>query len=151
MLNNKEVVDKLSSLVQTTKDGQAGFAECAEKAENSELKAFFSRNAARCQEGLIELERMVESYGGDANDVKGSILGSLHRGWIDLRTALSSHDDKVILEECESAEDSAMSAYRDILEIQDDLPPDVRIVVQRQFEGVKSNHDQIRYLRDHMN
>jgi len=36
--------------------------------------------------------------------------------------------------------------YRDA--IKEDLPDDVAAVVQRQYEGVKRNHDQIRALRN---
>ena len=44
------------------------------------------------------------------------------------------------------AEDSAMAAYRKALS--EPLPPDVRMVVERQFEGVKRNHLEVRTLRD---
>ena len=45
-----------------------------------------------------------------------------------------------------AAEDVAKASYRKALEKK--LPEDIRVVVQRQYDGVLRNHDQIRALRD---
>jgi len=49
-------------------------------------------------------------------------------------------------EECERGEDVAKASYTKTLNAT--LPEDTRLIVQRQYEGVVSNHDQIRNLRD---
>jgi len=51
-----------------------------------------------------------------------------------------------MLEECERGEDAAVARYRKALK--EDLPADVRAVVQEQADGAKRNHDQIRNLRN---
>jgi uncharacterized protein (TIGR02284 family) len=51
-----------------------------------------------------------------------------------------------MLNECERGEDAAMERYRAALKAP--LPADVMSVVQKQYEGVKRNHDQIRTLRN---
>jgi hypothetical protein len=38
--NSKEVIGVLNDLIETSKDGQEGFKECAEKVERSYLKTF---------------------------------------------------------------------------------------------------------------
>ena len=58
----------------------------------------------------------------------------------------ASRDDLAILEECERGEDVAKARYGKALE--ETLPEDNRVVVQRQYDGVMRNHDQIRDLRD---
>jgi len=63
-----------------------------------------------------------------------------------LKDALSGDRDLAALEECERGEDAALGRYRDA--IKKALPSDVATVVQRQYEGVKRNHDQVRSLRD---
>ena len=40
--------------------------------------------------------------------MSGSAAGALHRGWINLKSALTSGDDHAILAECERGEDSAV-------------------------------------------
>ena len=51
-----------------------------------------------------------------------------------------------MLDECERGEDAALERYRDALK--EPLSADIMAVVQRQYEGVKRNHDQIRTLRN---
>ena len=51
-----------------------------------------------------------------------------------------------MLAECERGEDVAKSTYEAALK--EDLPPDVKAIVRRQYEGVKANHDRIRDLRN---
>jgi uncharacterized protein (TIGR02284 family) len=63
-----------------------------------------------------------------------------------VKGTLAGYSDKAMLEECERGEDAALARYRDALK--EDLPPTCRTVVERQYEGVKRNHDQIRTLRD---
>ena len=48
-------------------------------------------------------------------------------------------DDHAVLEECERGEDVAKNAYEAALK--KDLPPDIRTVIERQYQGVKENHD----------
>ena len=75
----------------------------------------------------------------------GSVAGAVHRGWMNLKAAASGRTDLAILEECERGEDVAKARYRKALK---DVPEDIRMVVQRQYDGVVRNHDQIRTLRD---
>jgi len=51
-----------------------------------------------------------------------------------------------LLEECERGEDVAKAAYSKALK--EMLPENIRAVVERQYQGVLRNHDQIRDLRD---
>lgn len=135
----------LNELIETSKDGEKGFAKAAEDAHDAELKALFKGCAQRCREGATELQAQVRALGGKPEKT-GSAAGALHRGWISLREAISSRDDKAILEECEKGEDYAKAQYRKALE--KNLPPDVRAIVDRQYQGVLTNHDRVRALRD---
>jgi uncharacterized protein (TIGR02284 family) len=132
--------------VETSKDGEKGFATAAEDAKDPELKAIFSTRSQDCARGAAELQEIIASHGGKPHE-GGSVAGALHRGWVNLRAAVSTRDDPAILEECERGEDVAKAAYRKALD-DDSLSPDEHSVVQRQYEGVVRNHDQIRDLRN---
>ena len=93
----------------------------------------------------MQLQTLVRSLGEDA-ETNGSMAGALHRGWIDLKSAVSSHDEKAILVECERGEDSAVAQFRDALEAE--LPVDIRTIVLAQSGAVKESHDEIKGLRD---
>ena len=51
-----------------------------------------------------------------------------------------------MLEECERGEDAAVARYRKALNAA--LPADVRALLERQAQGAKRNHDEVRALRD---
>ena len=135
----------LNDLVETSNDGEKGFRTAAEHTQNAELKSIFSQRAADCSRGAAELQQLVTKMGGKPEQ-GGSMVGAMHRGWVDLKSAVTKRDDLAILEECERGEDVAKAKYRKALE--EALPEDVRSVVQRQCDGAMHNHDQIRDLRD---
>ncbi len=140
-----DVESVLNDLIETSKDGEKGFAKAAEDAHDAELKSLFTSCSQRCREGATELQSQVRAQGGNPQN-RGSAAAALHRGWISIREALSSRDDKAILEECERGEDYAKAQYAKALK--QDLPVDVRAVVQRQHQGVIANHDRVKMLRD---
>ena len=63
-----------------------------------------------------------------------------------VKSALSTQDDKAVLQECERGEDAAVARYRKALKAT--LPSDIRALVERQAQGAQRNHDEIRGLRD---
>ena len=142
---NDDVINDLNELIETSKDGEQGFLKAAQDAKDAQLKAIFTEGARRCAEGARELQNLVRQLGGDP-EKRGSAAAAVHRGWINVKEAVSARNDKAILEEVERGEDYAKKQYRDALE--EDLPPDVKSVVERQYKGVIANHDKVRALRD---
>ena len=135
----------LNGLVETSKDGEKGFRTAADNTKSSELKPVFLKRADDCAKGATELQQILAHRGGKPEQ-GGSIAGALHRGWVNLKAAVTIRDEVDILEECERGEDVAKAAYRKALD--ESLPEEIRAVVQRQYDGVMRNHDQIRNLRD---
>ena len=140
-----DVLDVLKDLVECCKDGEYGFRECAEQAKRQDLKSMFLQRADDCRRGAQELNDCIRQYGGSVED-GGSAMGAMHRGWVSIKSKLTSYDDKAVLEECERGEDNAKARYTKAL--QKNLPQDVRVVVERQMQGVQRNHDQVKMLRD---
>jgi uncharacterized protein (TIGR02284 family) len=146
-MTNENVIDTLNTLIETCKDGEYGFRTCAEHVESAQLRQVFTSRADECRQGATELQALVTRLGGKA-DTSSSVTGTLHRGWVNIKAMLSGDSDQAALDECERGEDAALARYRDA--IKEALPSDIAAVVQRQYEGVKRNHDQIRTLRDRM-
>jgi uncharacterized protein (TIGR02284 family) len=140
-----DVVDVLKDLVECCKDGEYGFRECAEQARREDLRSTFLQRADDCRRGAQELNDCIRQYGGSFED-GGSAMGAMHRGWVSIKSKLTTYDDKAVLEEAERGEDNAKARYMKAL--QKNLPTDVRMVVERQMQGVQRNHDQIKMLRD---
>ena len=144
-MDKKEVINTLNDLIATSKDGEAGFRTCAEGVKNPQLKTMFNQAAERCAAGAAELQAKVRALGGNP-DKSGSTSGSLHRAWVNIKSAVTGKDDHAVLAECEKGEDAAKKAYQNALT--EDLPADVKSMVERQYQGVKENHDRVRDLRN---
>lgn len=142
---NDKLNSTLNDLIETCKDGEEGFKNCAEDVRNPELKQTLLKCAADCSAASRELTALVVAHGGDP-ETKSSLSGALHRRWVDIKSAIMGKDDEAVLNECERGEDVAVKSYRQALE--KDLPLDVRAVVERQYQGVIQNHDIIKGLRD---
>ena len=146
-MDNDDVIDTLNKLIETCKDGEYGFRTSAEHVKSEQLRSVFLERAESCRKGATELQAEVARLGGKPDD-DSSTTGTLHRGWVNVKGMLTGNSDQAALDECERGEDAALERYRGA--IKKDLPSDVAVIVERQYEGVKRNHDQIRSLRDAM-
>ncbi len=139
----------IEDLVETLEDGRKGFSEAAEKLSEdghtqlAEQMREFSDQRARFSN---ELRAMARSAGAEL-DEEGSAAGALHRGWMDLKAALTGDDPHAILAAAERGEDHAVGEYEDALE-DDGLSGEFRDLVVRQADEVRRTHDRVRDLRD---
>ena len=142
-LDNDEVISTLNDLVETCKDGQNGFRTAAEEVKNSELTTLFHKYSQQRARFAAELQSEVRRLGGEPEET-GSTAAVLHRGWMNIKSAVTGEDEGAVISECERGEDSAVEAYEEALKT--DLPTDVKEIVLRQFSQVKEAHDRIRSL-----
>ena len=135
----------LNELIQTCIDGQKGFETAAQAVEDPQLKQELKQYSEQRGDFAQELQRLVASGGEEATD-HGSVSGAAHRGWMNLRTAVTSQNTHAILAECERGEDSAVETYRDALD--EPLPPQLALPVASQYQAIQQAHDRVRELRD---
>ncbi len=144
MIDNKKTISGLNELIETCKDGQEGFRQASEAVKDSHLKMLFGQFSTQRAQFAGELQQEVMHLGGDP-EKSGSVAASMHRGWINLKSAITGGDEAAIIAECERGEDSAKKAYRDVLE-KHELPASLRETVERQYAQVKAVHDQVRNM-----
>jgi len=145
MMDNDEVISNLNTLVETCKDGEVGFRDCANHIRDAQVKMILEERARGCATAAQELQDLVRVRGGDP-EKSTSFMADLHRRWVDIKASVTGNDDAMILNECERGEDVAVRSYGKVLD--KPLPPEVRVVVERQYQGVLRNHDQVKSLRN---
>jgi len=145
VMTNDNLISTLNNLIETCKDGQQGFKEAAEGVERSDLKSFFYEMGQQRSQFAGELQTLVRELGGDPEN-SGSMAGAIHRGWINIKSAVMGKDETAILSEAERGEDVAKNAYKDALE--ESLPANVLPVVQNQYMSVQTSHDKVKSMRD---
>jgi len=142
-LKNDDVVSVLNDLIETCQDGIEGFKTASESVKNPSEKTLFASRLPNIQRGMAELKAEVRRLGGDP-EKSGTVGGALHRGWINLKSAITGKNEEAIINECERGEEHAAHVYEDAL--QKDLPLDTRAIVERQYRGVVENLERVRAL-----
>ncbi|TLD72275.1 PA2169 family four-helix-bundle protein [Phragmitibacter flavus] len=144
----KDVRGVLDNLIEISKDGQEGYRLASEHATDPALKQAFSERSASRARFVSQLQDLQTRYGTSDPQDSGSVSGSLHRAWLQIRSTVARREDQAILEEAERGEDAAVAAYREALTHQPPLPADAVTTVQAQAAEVKEDHDFVRDLRD---
>lgn len=144
MLQSKDkLIAELNLLIDTCKNGEKGFREAAEGVCNAYYQMRLNEYARHRGMFASELQGQVRKLGGDP-DRKGTLAGSLHRGWMNLKVAIAGRNDDAILEECYRGEEAAIKHFEEVL--RQDLPPDVRVMIEHQYDAVKESHPRIRAM-----
>ena len=138
-------ISTLNNLIETCKDGEQGFRTAAEALKDSQVKAKFQEYSRQRGDMARELQAEVRKLGGDP-EKSGSMSASLHRGWIDIKSAITGKDDHAILAEAERGEDVAKDQYEKALK--GGLTGSALTIVQSQAAKVRQAHDDVRNLRD---
>jgi uncharacterized protein (TIGR02284 family) len=142
-VNREELISSLNDLIETCRDGENGFRTAAEHVKDQDLKLFFSNCSDQRAQFVSELQAEVRSLGGDPAS-KGSTSAMLHRGWMNIKSAVTLGSDDAIISECERGEDVAKAVYKGILK--QNFPPNVLPVAKHQYTEIKQVHDRIRDL-----
>lgn len=140
---NKAVLDTLNNLIETCKDGEEGFRTAADGLTDQSAKATFAKFARERGQMARELQDEVKGLGGSP-ETSGSTAGTLHRGWINIKSVVTGKDDHKIIAEAERGEDVAKAAYESALK--EALPVQVTALVSRQAALVRAAHDQVRAM-----
>ena len=140
---NSEMEKVLRSLINTLQDSQKGFADIGEHLKDETLKRYFLAESLKRANFRGELENELHRHGvADVNET-GTVGGTVHRVWGDLKAKISS-GDHTLLATAEQGEDVAKKAYADAL--QQELPLPLHQLLSEQQAHVLTSHD---YVRDH--
>jgi uncharacterized protein (TIGR02284 family) len=142
-MENDQTIVTINNLIQTLEDGELGFRTAAEGLTDPQTKALFGEFSRERGQMARALQAEVTRLGGEA-ETAGSVSGSIHRGWINIKSAVTGKSDASIIAEAERGEDIAKKAFADAIEA--GLPPSVLAIVQQQAVRVRAVHDRVRAM-----
>lgn len=142
-MGNEKAIDTLNRLIETVKDGEQGFKTAAEGLKNAQTKSRFLEYSRQRAQMARELQDEVRRLGGDPEKT-GSVSGTMHRGWMNIKTAVTGKDDSSIIAEAERGEDVAKKVYEEA--VREPLPPTTLALVQQQSAIVREAHDTVRAM-----
>ena len=127
----------LNSLIETCKDAERGLLHAAELVRDPALKTFFAETAQRRAQLATQLLPHAQRLGG-AETADGTAAATLHRKWMNVRSALSGHDDRAVLSEAERGDNITLLAFKSAVE--GALPATVRDLVEHGYADVRESH-----------
>ena len=136
-------ISTLNGLIETCEDGVKGFRTAAASVKHSAAKALFTSRGPTIEHAASELQAEVQRLGGTP-ETGGSVAAKIHRGWMDLKAAVTGQDDAAIITECERGEQVAVHNYEEARK--HELPSDLRAIVERQYQGAVQNLERVRAL-----
>ena len=111
-MSTDEAVTK--DVLETLEDGKDGYTKGAEKLDkigDATTAARFRELASQRSRYADELQGMAHAYGDDP-DRSGSITGTLHRGWMSLKDALTKDDSvAAVVGSAQQGDDHAIGVY----------------------------------------
>ncbi|MFD1163663.1 MULTISPECIES: ferritin-like domain-containing protein [Hwangdonia] len=142
----EEIGDKLNDLLEKTYDAEKGFKKAADKVDNAALKSYFKQKAQERYGFGHELKSEIKTFGQDV-DKGGSLKGSAHRTWMDVKALFSSDNEESMLEEAIRGEKSAIEEYSDVIN-ETSLPMSTKSILESQKNKIENGLSKIKTLED---
>lgn len=130
----------VNELIETCRDGARGFRDAAALVNDASLRALLASLGVEREQFAVELERHAQRLGGDAASA-GTTGAALHRRWMELKSALTSHDDHAVMVEVRRGDGVTLRIYGEALA--GSLDPSIRDVVEVQEKAVRDDHARI--------
>ncbi len=140
---NSNVVAVLKELMEVSKDGEQGYKDASDDIKDKELSVMLFNYSVLRGNYVNVLRELVQSLGG-ATEFSGSILGIIHRRWMDVRFGVAGSDPHSVLSECLRGDKAALKKYE--IHLEQDLPENISNKILLQYSEMKLNYDTISKL-----
>lgn len=150
MENKDKLVSLINDLIEINNDRIVGYEKAIDelKEENADLRTLFHRYIQESKQYKNELVHEVKRLGGNPDVNSTTNSGKIYRVWMDLKSVVTGHDRKTVLENCEFGEDAAQKAYDMALNSDTELETSLRDLLVRQKAQLRVGHDEVKRLRN---
>lgn len=134
------VVTTLVRLIEACRDGERGYLHAAQDVHDEGYRLIFERRVKERAAFADALGKSLRQFGVNP-EMEGTLLGTVHRRWLDASATLAQGRAQTILRECERGDEAAMRVYADALHA--GLPPDIQEAVQGQHDALRRGRDEV--------
>ena len=145
MTDTSHDIRTLNGLIATTIDSVDGYRSSAEAVDSTRFADLFTTRAGERSSVAEQLRAEVRKLGGNPED-DGTALAGAHRGFLNLKAAVTNRDDRAIVNEVERGEDHIKEKFEDALK-DDKLSSETRRVDETCFGSIKSGHDEMSQIK----
>jgi uncharacterized protein (TIGR02284 family) len=90
IMDKNNAVTVVEKLTEICKDGEKGYKDAAEHTKRSDLKTFFTTQSSERGRFARELQAVLLNLGKMEKKESGTVVGALHRAWIDTKVGLGA-------------------------------------------------------------
>lgn len=140
-MKNKDKIKALQTLAELQVDRETGYRKVAEEAAvaDFDLKVMFQNMANESKRATEFLNAFLAEYGGEKVEHENSFLSKIHQVWIDVKQAISVKDRKALLSNCVFGENIIIGAYETILEDENLVDVEIRMLLHSQLDEIKKS------------
>jgi uncharacterized protein (TIGR02284 family) len=143
-MSNSHDITVLNTLIATTLDSVKGYSYAGEESASGH-SAFFSEMASERSQMATRLQEQVRALGGDPED-ESSTAGALHRGFLNLKEAITGGDETALINEVERGEDYIKNKFETAMQ-DNELMPQTRGAIEQAFASVRKGHDRVSAMK----
>lgn len=144
-MDNDNTRKGLKNIAELLIDSRKGYQEAADRAEAPHLKQLLNRLSTERSPLVSEVGSQLRMLGEDEVPKDGTVKGSMHRAWIDIRDSISGSENANVLDECERGEKYLLERYDELMN-DNDIAPNVRTMLSTQRTKIQSNISEIQAL-----
>ncbi|MCL8008762.1 ferritin-like domain-containing protein [Gelidibacter japonicus] len=143
---HKDTVNVLQGIIEKNYDAEKGYKKAMQDAKNPALKNFLKQQALQRSTFATAIDKELRDLGEEPKE-SGSITGSLHRAWIDIKSSVAGNDDEAVLEEVIRGEKASVDEYEDVMK-KHTLAPKIQNVLQSQLRDIQGTLNRVKTLED---
>jgi len=140
----EETIAHLNGLIETSRNGELGYAEASRLVDDSRLQTIFEGYSKERAGFVKALQEEVRKLGGTPAE-SGTLGAALHLGWMEFKAVATLGDGAAILAACETGEDSAWTHYKEATD--SGISGESRTLVDKQFEKIKEAISHLQHLQ----
>jgi len=131
----EEIASNLNQLLEKNYDAEKGYKDAAGKVKNARMKQFLEEQAQLRYDFGHQIKSEIKAFDGKP-DKGGSIKGTAHRAWMDLKAAISSDKEENVMEEVQRGEQTAINEYDEVIN-KTNLPASTKSILTQQRDKIQ--------------
>lgn len=143
---HKDTVNVLQGIIEKNYDAEKGYKKAMQDAKNPALKNFLKQQALQRSTFATAIDKELRDLGEEPKE-SGSVTGSLHRAWIDIKSSVAGNEDEAVLEEVIRGEKASVEEYEDVMK-KHTLAPKIQNVLQSQLKDIQGTLNRVKTLED---
>lgn len=143
---HKDTVKALQDILEKNYDAEKGYKRAMQDAKTPALKNFLRQQALQRSDFATAIDKKLHDL--DETPIEnGSVSGTLHRAWINIKSSVAGNEDEAVLEEVIRGEKASIDDYQDVIE-KNILAPEISSLLESQLTDIQNTLSRVKTLED---